>query len=123
MLRAFYEEEQVRISDDLTLRLSINFRAIDAIENLVGQTMEEVVAEVVSGKPRLSLTGKVLWGLLREHHPESTLDEAAGLMFDAEKSVPVGYAMGELLRRAFNLGEPKAKGQNPPKRRGASKAS
>lgn len=122
MLRPFYNEEQVKLDEETSLRLVFNFRAIDAIETLTGESMDAVAREVLSGEPRLSVTGKVLWGMLREHHSDATLDEAAGLMFDKERAAPVGLAMGQLLLRAFNI-ETKAKGENPPKRRGASKTS
>jgi hypothetical protein len=125
MLRPFYNEEQVNIGtteEPEILTLVFNFRAIDAIETLTGEQMDAVAREVLSGEPRLSVTGKVLWGLLREQHSDATLDQAAGLMFDKERSVPVGLAMGQLLLRAFNI-ETKAKDENPPKRRGASKPS
>jgi hypothetical protein len=117
----FYEEEQVKLGEQ-TLLLAINFRALDAIETLSEQRMDDILPSVLTGTAKLGLLGKVLWGLLREHHPETTLDNAAGLMFDKATSVSVGLAMSELLRRAFNI-EVEAKGKNPPKRRGASKAS
>jgi hypothetical protein len=121
MFPSFYEEEQVEI-DGGALRLAINFRALGAIETLVEKGMDEILPAILTGNAHLNVIGKVLWGLLREHHPESTLDDAAGLMFNKTTNVKVGLAMNALLMRAFHL-EPEAKGKNPPKRRGASKAS
>jgi hypothetical protein len=57
-----------------------------------------------------------------EHHPETSLDEAAGLMLSKGSSVKVGLAINALLMRAFSI-ETKEKDKNPPKRRGASKTS
>lgn len=127
MLTAFYDEELISIGDD-TLRLAIDFRAIDVIEHLAGESgsvtpMPEVVAMLFADPPSLSVAGKVLWALLRRHHEDVTLDQCAGLMFGNDGN-RVATAMYGLILRAMNLGEPKKeKGKNPPKRRGASKPS
>jgi hypothetical protein len=121
MFPSFYEEEQVKLEGGM-LRLAINFRALGAIETLVEDRMDNIVLAVLTGAAPLNVLGKVLWGLMREHHPETGLDDAAGLMFDKVSAVPVGLAISDLLRRAFHV-ETEAKGQNPPKRRGASKPS
>lgn len=121
MFPTFYEEEQVKL-DGGVLRLAINFRALGAIETLTERGMDELLPSLLGGNAQTNVIGKVIWGLMREHHPESTLDDAAGLMFDKKTAVPVGLAVNALLMRAFHL-EPEAKDKNPPKRRGASKAS
>jgi hypothetical protein len=59
---------------------SLDFRAIDAIETLTGEADDTIPSASLWGR-RLGIIGKVLWGLMRKHHPDSTLDEAAGLMF------------------------------------------
>jgi hypothetical protein len=121
MFPTFYEEETVAL-DGGSLRLAINFRALTAIEGLAEQGMDDILPAVLGGRAPLNLIGKVLWGLMREHHPESTLDDAGGLMLSKATSAAVGLAMSSLLMRAFSV-EPEAKGKNPPRRRGASKAS
>lgn len=126
MLTAFYDEELIQVGDD-TLRLAIDFRAIDVIEHLAGESstitpMPEVIAMLYADPLPLSVAGKVLWALLRRHHETVTLDEAAGLMFH-EQANRVGLAMLSLINRAMNLDQPKAKDKNPRKRRGASATS
>lgn len=126
MLTAFYDEEALSVGDH-SLRLAIDFRAIDVIEHLAGEAgsitpMPEVVALLFADPPPLSIAGKVLWGLLRRHHEDITLDQAAGLMF-SEHGDRVAMAMLSLLLRAMNLEEKKEPAKNPPKRRGASKTS
>jgi hypothetical protein len=126
MLTAFYDEEIVSVGD-VTLRLAIDFRAIDVIEHIAGEDgtitpMPNVVAMLHMDPPPLSVCGKVLWALLRRHHEEMSLDETAGVMF-SEHANRVGMAMYGLIVRAMNLGEPKAKDKNPRKRRGASATS
>ena len=121
-LTPFYHEAQVQV-DDTDLRLVLNFRTLDAIEGLTGLPMPSILPELASNSLGYGLIGKILWGLMREHHPEVTLDQAAGLMVGSHQAA-VGLAVGDLFRRAFSVGEPeKAKGKNPPRRRGASKPS
>jgi hypothetical protein len=116
-MQPFYHEGQVEV-DGETLHLVCNFRAIDCIEALTGLDMSSVLADL-QGAPTHGLVGKVLWGLLREKHEGTTLDMAAGAAFGPD-GPKVGLAMGDIFRRAFNIGE-EAKGANPPKRRGRSK--
>ncbi len=121
MLTAFYHEAQVQVGDD-SLRLVVNMRTIDATEQLVGESMPTILGQVLGADPSFALVGKVVWGLLREHHPEVSLDQAAGLMF-GEPGKAVGLVIGDLFRRAFHIGEEAEKPANPRKRRGASKPS
>jgi len=125
-LTPFYDEQQVEASGD-KLILAVDFRAIDCIEHLAGgegriMPMPEVITQLFASPPSFSLSGKVLWALLRRHHEAITLDEAAGQMFGCDGG-RIGAAMGELLLRAMNLGEAEGKDKNPPKPRGASKTS
>lgn len=117
-MKPFYHEGQVEVEGE-SLTLVCNFRAIDVIESLTGQTMDEVLPQLAGTS--YSLAGKVLWALLREKHEGVTLDQAAGVAFGADGQ-KVGLVMGDVLRRAFNIGE-EEKAKNPPKRRGRSKAS
>lgn len=119
-MKPFHHEAEIEVGGE-KLILVCNFRAIDVIESVTGEKMTEILPQLVD--PPYALLGKVLWGLLRERHEGVTLDEAAGVMFGSS-GPRVGIVMGDVLRRAFNLGEePEAKVKNPPKRRGASKPS
>lgn len=115
-MRSFYHEGQVEV-DGETLHLVCNFRALDVIEGVTGQKMSDILPQLID--PPHALVGKVLWGLLREKHEGVTLDQAAGVAFGPGGET-VGVVMGDVLRRAFDIGEKK---ENPPKRRGKSKAS
>ena len=120
-IAAFYHEEQVTVGDE-TLRLVINFAALDAVESLTGRSFDRILGEFTGdGEPGISLQGKVVWGLLRQHHPELSLDQVAGLLF-GPTSAKVGAAIAKLMAAAFPPAEPadgKAKGANPPEPRGA----
>jgi hypothetical protein len=114
-MRSFNHEGSVEV-DGETLHLVCNFRAIDVIESVTGQKMSEILPQLMD--PPFALLGKVVWGLLREKHEDITLDQAAAIAFS--DSPQFGLVMGDVLRRAFNIGEAKA---DPPKRRGTSKSS
>jgi hypothetical protein len=116
MPKPFYHEQTVEI-DGETIRLAINFRAIDATEQLLGYGYDEILSEVQKPKPPVGLTGKVLWGLLREHHPE--IDEILTLQAGNNGAI-TGLAVTKLFEAAFPEEE---KGKNPRKPRGASKPS
>ena len=118
-MRSFYHEGQVQVEGE-TLHLVCNFRAIDAIESLTGEKMTDILAQLAD--PPASLCGKVLWGLLLEKHPGVTLDEAAGAGFGPDGPA-VGVVLGDVLRRAFNIGGEEVKKANPRKPRGRSKTS
>lgn len=116
-MRPFYHEGQVEVEGE-TLHLVCNFRAIDVIESVTGEKMDAVLPQLAD--PPFALVGKVLWALLREKHENVTLDEAAGVGFGPHGAA-VGLVMGDVLRRAFNIGG--QEDENPPKRRGRSKTS
>jgi len=120
-LLAFGEEQQVVLPDE-TLTLRLDFGAITIMEGALDMPMPLIVAHVRNPQRQLRVVGQMLWALLRTHHPEITLDQAAGLIF-APKDVglKVGFALDALLERAFPLVEERPK--NPPVRRGRSKSS
>lgn len=123
-LQAFYNEEAVKVGED-TYRLVINFRTIDATESqLGGRSYESVLTEMLAGSPSVGLQARVVWGLLREHHPDVALEEADALA-RGPAAVEIGIAIGRLLHAAFPMSVPdkKAKAPNPRKRRGRSKSS
>lgn len=121
MPQAFYHERVID-HDGEKLRLVINFKGIDATEQLFGgRGYDSILDELQEDDCPIGTTGRVVWGLLREHHPEVTIDEAASLLF-GETGVKIGLALSELLPAAFPATE-KAKGANPPKPRGRSRHS
>lgn len=123
MLQPFHNEEAVRVGED-TYRLVLNFRAIDATETqLGGRSYESILNELLVGRPSVGLQARVVWGLLREHHPHISLEEADALA-RGPSSGDIGVALGKLLHAAFPIiQEPKAKDANPQVRRGRSQSS
>lgn len=123
MLQAFYHEATVEAGEE-TLRLTIDFAALDAIEGLTGKPFDASLQEMLGGAAPMALQARVVWGLLRRHHPEVSLDQATSLLF-GDTGAATGVAIGKLMAAAFaepDKGE-KAKDARPPEPRGASKPS
>lgn len=120
MPQPFYHEQSVVVGDE-TFILVINFRAIDATEQLLDLGYDEILEKIQQPDVKVGFSGKVLWGLLREHHSDLSLDQVLTLS-KGEPGVTMGLAMSQLLVAAFPTVE-KAKGKNPPKPHGASKTS
>lgn len=123
MLASFHHEEVVTVGED-ALRLVINFLALDAIESAVGRGFDTILRDLTSSsaRPAIGLQAQVLWGLLREHRPDITLDQAAALVIGPTNTA-IGMALGRLLASAFPAGEQKAKDPHPRAPRGASSNS
>jgi len=122
MVKPYYNEQAVTVGEE-TYRLVINFKTIDATESLLGgRSYDTILGEMLAGNPSVGLQARVVWGLLQEHHPKVTLEEASALA-RGEAGEAVGAAFAKLIEAAFPTAEPEAKGKNPPKRRGASKPS
>lgn len=118
MPKPFYHEQTIDI-DGETIRLAIDFRSIDATEQLLGCDYDEILSVIQRPKAPIGTMGKVVWGLLRNHHPEMPFDEILTLLAGKNGAV-TGLAISKLLEAAFPEEE---KGKNPPKPRGASKPS
>ena len=122
MVQPYYNEQAVKVGDE-TFRLVINFKTIDATESILGgRSYDAILGEMLAGRPAVGTQARVVWGLLREHHPEVTLEQASALA-RGEAGETVGIAIAKLLTDAFPIAEEKPKGKNPRKRRGASKPS
>lgn len=120
-MKPFYAEQTV-VVDGEPLTLAIDFAAIDATERLSeGRPYNEILDELQKPDCPIGTTGRVVWGLLRKHHREMTIDQAASLLF-GENSVIVGAAVSELLNAAFPTVE-KAKAKGPRKPRGTLESS
>jgi hypothetical protein len=123
-IQPFYNEEAVTVGGE-TLRLVINFRTIDAVESLLERDFDTLLNDLADPRKRTprGTQAKLVWGLLREHHPETTLDQAMTLANGAVGEA-MGLAIAKLVSAAFAFDDPKKeKGENPPKPRGASKPS
>lgn len=125
MIPTFYHEEVVKVGDD-TLRLSLDFLALDAIERETQRPFDGILQELTSGAetPANALSSRVVWGLLRTHHPDIDIGQATWLA-NSPSNVALGVAIAKLLESAWPRAEvPKpgqAKPAHPRKPRGALK--
>jgi hypothetical protein len=123
-LKPFCNEVQVQAAESVTLRLVLDFRAIDVLEGLMGRGMDELLAELLVPKPPHGLTVKLIWAMTRAHHAELSINQIAGFVYDPEYGPAAGSAIGDLLQRVFHLGEEGEQSSRPPRRSGgASRAS
>jgi hypothetical protein len=120
-LASFNHEAQIKVGDE-TLTLRLDFRAITTIEGALQMDMPSVVGVIRSGRPPLSVLGQVLWSLLRKHHEDVSLDQAAGIMF-ADEAAEIGLQLDALLERAFPLDKEDKEPKNPPQQNGRSETS
>ena len=111
MPKRFYHEQLVEI-DGEKITLALNFKAIDATEQLADRDYDDILSELQSKNCRTGTMGRAVWGLLREHHPEFTLDETLSLMAGQENGTKIGFALHQLLAAAFPSGQ-EAKDENP----------
>jgi hypothetical protein len=109
-MRAFKATETVETPDgDYTL--SINIEVIDAIEDDFDTDFESAVELV--GKGRLGKIARFLRGLLLQHHPNVTLDDAFTLA--RAHGTAFNEAMARLLEKARpEQAEASGDGENPP---------
>ena len=112
-MRAFKATETVTIGGaDYTL--SINIEVIDSIEDDFDMDFESAVALV--GKGRLGKIARFLRGLLLQHHPDVTLEDAFALA--REHGNLFNAAMVTLLEKARpETAEGAGGGANPPNAR------
>lgn len=119
MVAPFYHEQQLKL-DGETYRLSLNFAAIDAAESLLAPlTFDQIVGKLLDGTAPLATQARVVWGLLREHHPELSIDQASSFVI-GKAGEATGAAIGQLILAAFPIAEPGEKKANPRKPRGTS---
>lgn len=113
MARAFKATETVSTPEG-EYTLSINIEVIDAIEDDFDTDFQSAVKLV--GKGRLGKIARFLRGLLVEHHPQITLDEAFALA--REHGGEFNAAMERLLGKTRpEEAEGNGSTENPPKAR------
>lgn len=103
------------------LTLAYNFDALCEVEDAAGKSIGDVLAEISRGSPRLTTARALIYGGLREHHPEIELSDVGELLLTD------GAAFTGAMEKALSAAFPQAKGKqaaNPPKpRRGTGSTS
>lgn len=119
-MRPFYADGLIETEDGEKLTLVCDFYAIDVVEQISGRNWDDILSELAN--PPKALAVQVLYGLLRKRQDGITLDEAAGLSYD-KNAIAIWAVVGDVIRRACNLGE--AEEEEAPKKKsgGRSKGS
>lgn len=115
MANRLFGEAELDLGEGQSYTLRFDFNSLAEAEDAADMGIEEMLESVNSGSPRLRVAKALLWGALRHHHPDITLDEAGDLLSqDTEK---VSGAMGRGLQEMAI----RKQGANPPKGTVASK--
>lgn len=123
MLVAFSPEEQVEAFGE-TYTLRLDYRSVSVIEGSLDVPFPMAVAHIRGGSPQYGLLSRVLWATLREHHPETTIDQCLSIVMDGSKDgAKFGLALDALLERALPIPTEDRKKPNPRKRNGRLKSS
>jgi hypothetical protein len=100
-MRSFFAEGLIETQDGEKLTLVCDFYTIDVVEQISGQNWDDILPQLVN--PPKALAVQLLYGLLRKRQENITLDEAAGLSYD-KNAVAIWAVVGDVIRRACNLG-------------------
>lgn len=114
MANRVFGEARLALSDGRELTLRFDFSALAEAEEAANRGTDEMLKEMAEGGARLKTARAMLYGALRHHHPEISVDDAGDLFLsDGEAvSAAMGRAMSEMSDRK----------PNPPKGAAAKKA-
>jgi hypothetical protein len=105
MANRIYGEARVVLEDGRELTLRFDFGALVEAEEAADAGTEELMRELAKGSPRLKTARAMLYGALRYHHSDLTLEDAGELLMSDGSAVSeaLGEAMQEMAdRRAKN---------------------
>jgi hypothetical protein len=119
MANRIYGEARAQLDDGRELTLRFDFGALVEAEEAAGVGTEEMMSELAKGGARLKTARAMLYGSLRYHHPELTLEDAGDLLLSDSETVSgaMGQAMQEMADRRQkqnpSIGAAKAKPKPP----------
>jgi len=101
MANKVFGEARLDLEDGRELTLRFDFNALCEAEDAADAGTAEIMAAMAKGRPRLRIARAMLYGGLRYHHRDISLDEAGDLfMSDSEAvSEAMGNAMQEMADR------------------------
>ena len=109
MANRIYGEARLSLADDRELTLRFDFGALVEAEDAAGVGTQEMMAEFsAKGGARLKTARAMLYGALRYHHPDLTLEDAGDLLMGDGEAI--SRAMGEAMQAMADRRSP-----NPPK--------
>lgn len=89
------------------LTLAYNFGALCEVEDAAGKSIGDVLLEISQGSPRLKTARALIYGGLREHHPDIDLSGVGELLLSD------GAALTGAMEKALTAAFPQAKGTQP----------
>lgn len=102
--------------DGRTYVLAFNVNAMCEVEYVLNLSTDAILKALMRSPP-LHIVRALLWGGLREHHPNIDLNGAGVLMEEAGGAGPTLEKVGEALMAAFP--DPKGGDDTPNPRKGA----
>jgi len=120
MANKMFGEALLRLADGRELTMRFDYAALVEAEDAADKGTEEMMKELASGGARLSTVRAMLYGGLRFHHADVTLDECGDLlMTDGEAvSQAMGGAMQAMADRRPANPRPGPTAQAPPRPHG-----
>lgn len=110
MTRRVRGEGTCVLSDKSELTLVINFNALAEAEYDADMGVNDILAELDRDQPRMKIMRAIVWGALREKHPNITSEMVGDLLLSEFEGVAAG------IREAMSAAFPEAIGgdENPP---------
>jgi len=108
MANRIYGEARVDLDDGRELTLRFDFGALAEAEEAADKGTQEMMAELAKGGARLKTARAMLYGALRFHHPDLTLEDAGELLLSDSGNISeaMGRAMSEMAERRSKANPP-----------------
>jgi hypothetical protein len=107
MANKVFGEAVLPLSDGRELTLRFDFGALCEAEEAAGKGTEEMMKELATGRARLATARAMLYGGLRYHHAEVTLEDVGDLL------LVDGDAVSGAMSKAFEEMADRRAAQNP----------
>lgn len=109
MANRIYGEARLPLDDGRELTLRFDFGALVEAEEAADLGTEEMMKELAKGGARLKTARAMLYGALRYHHPDMSLEDAGDLLLSEGETVSaaMGKAMSEMADRKNKANPPK----------------
>lgn len=93
-----FRHEASFVVGEVTLRLVVDFETIERVERAFNCGLDAVLGQIAASTAAAT---KFIWFAIREHNPELSMDQIAGVMFSPEHGQALMATLGDLVERAF----------------------
>jgi hypothetical protein len=108
-LKPFVYEAAVPLARDFTLTLRMDYIVIYELEQMFApKGMFDLLGDLITSS---SMMTQFLWFMTRKHHPDLNHDTIAGIQFSKKHGKLVAAAVGDIVKRAFDLKPAKAEAE------------